>query len=168
MSTRVKGMGPRAVVSLPRFSLEDTVKYGHPDSPEGQAKLEEERTRAQQVERAGWAELREVYRRAKAIATEAWGAELSDLAHQQERVAMSMNRHEPPIVVPLFTHRDRVYFLKEATVALLIEAGKRNLRGTPNGREQEQANMGVLGVGTLPSEATITGLSGVTAAPTAP
>jgi hypothetical protein len=41
------------------------------------------------------------------------------------------------IPVPLFTPRDRVGFIKEATVALLIEANRRNLTTTPEPKEPE-------------------------------
>lgn len=41
------------------------------------------------------------------------------------------------IPVPLFTPRDRLQFIKEVTVALLIEAGKRSLPATPEGAREE-------------------------------
>ncbi len=43
------------------------------------------------------------------------------------------------IVVPLFTPRDRVQFIKEAAVTLLIEAGRRQLAATPEAAKEPEA-----------------------------
>lgn len=122
------------------------MKYGHPDSPEGRTAAEQERERARQVERASWAELGEVYRRCKRLAMDEWQEHLDRTEVTQQTLVKEMNRLTPPIPAPLFTPRDRVQFLKEATVALFIEAGKRNLRATyePKG-ELEQAEPAAIG-----------------------
>ena len=115
------------------------------------------------IERRRWAELARTYERCIQIADSMWGAQLEDASRQQQALAEAMRDrgsvHVTPaedeassygessgdqmaffdhgIPVPLFTPRDRVQFLKEAAVALLIESGKRGLTVTPEVKEPD-------------------------------
>lgn len=68
------------------------------------------------IERRRWAELRETYKRCKLIAEQVWQDDL-DIA------LCDAASSEDPLI--------RLKFLKEAAVALLISADRRNLSATP-------------------------------------
>lgn len=82
-------------------------------------------------ERLAWWRLREVYERCKLIAEQVWKEDL-DAAESAQRSSAASLMMSVPLGAPL----DRVRFLKEATVALLVEAGKRNLTATPEPKEE--------------------------------
>lgn len=108
------------------------------------AELEATRRRVEAArERTDWAELKHIYERCVAIAEKVWTAKLDTAAAQQQALAEAMRDRggiwyqdanaEPRVIegqeihVPLFTPRDRLQFLKEASVSLLISADRRNL-----------------------------------------
>lgn len=105
------------------------------DNEEARAAHRETQRRVNaQRERADWAELQHIYERCVAIAEHLWNDRLAIAQHQQYKLAEAMRDRVTPygspkeIPVPLFTPRDRLQFLKEVSTALLIDAGKRNLR----------------------------------------
>jgi hypothetical protein len=112
---------------------------------------EQRRADAIKEERRRWRELRNTYERCVAISEQIWSPKLEAAAAQQqtlaeqmrdrpikmtieepgtwsdEQIAAVLSRCDSSIPVPLFTPRDRLQFLKEAAVALLISADRRNL-----------------------------------------
>lgn len=89
-----------------------------------------------------WTELSATYQQCLQVAIETWGTHIGLASMAQQRLAEEMRDRridvgEPEritlphdIPVPLFTPRDRLQFLKEATTAIFIEAGKRGLNVT--------------------------------------
>lgn len=116
----------------------------------------DERKEAVQRERRAWAELYHTYDRCVVIAESLWDKRLDDATAQQQALTEAMRdrmvefpymgvgdlRHSE-ILVPLFTPRDRLQFIKEVAATLLISADRKNLTALykePNGEtELDQA-----------------------------
>ena len=130
-------------------------KYMAPGTPEQIEAETQQRAELRRIERMKWAELQRVYERCKAIAEQTWWATLTNAETEQQQLAERMRDRmvsafhtetemiQPgtkilarEIPVPLLTPRDRLQFIKEATVALFIEAGKRNLTAMPEPKEE--------------------------------
>ena len=90
-------------------------------------------------ERAKFRSLRETYVACKLLAEQVWGEELDKAAKEQQELAERMRdrgglvtegedetwlQSAREIHVPLFTPRDRLQFIKEATVAIKMAAEK--------------------------------------------
>lgn len=137
--------------------MSENVKYMHPESPEFAAaqKAKEDDARARRAteiahERRKWREARAIYEQTLQLVEAIWGDRLNAAQLKQQNLAEEMRdralwdkptveqgmRGEIPvrfaeIPVPLFTPRDRVQFLKEATTAFLIFGEKRGLQALP-------------------------------------
>lgn len=119
-----------------------------------QAEREQERAdRAVQLERRRWWDLEESARRCIAISEHLWDGRLAAAMKVQQELAVTMRDRTAPgvratgkeyeqdrhVPVPLFTPRDRLQFLKEFAVTLLISARQNGLPVTPEAtREAEQ------------------------------
>ena len=130
---------------------------------------DERRNREAARERKEWAELYHIYERCVGIAEKIWKDKLDTAAAQQQALSENMRDREPlwakaadwpgaptmmmdrSIPVPLFTPRDRLQFVKEASATLLISADRRNLTALykdPDGEtELAQAKEAVAGEG---------------------
>ena len=130
------------------------MKYGYPDSDEAKEAARLERIKVKVEERRRWTEAREVYERSLKVMEQVWGDRLDAAQLTQQQLAEEKRDRKPArevfteqgallatvrdpaeIPVPLFTPRDRVQFLKEATVAFLIFGEKRGLSATPEPKE---------------------------------
>lgn len=104
------------------------------------------------AERRAWAEYQRTYERCKAIAEAVWQKDLDDASAQQQALAEAMRDRtsgpadpavlmfaprEASIHAPLFTPRDRLQFLKEATTNLMIGTERRGLTVTPEVKDVE-------------------------------
>lgn len=106
---------------------------------------DEKRLAAKALEDKRWAEAEAIYARCKDTMERIWKDALDAAVEAQRNLAETMRDRtyvaiqgdidhvvmDRSIPVPLFTPRDRVQFLKEATVAFFIAADKRNLTVTP-------------------------------------
>ena len=125
-------------------------KYMSPGSPEYVEAENARAAAAKKNERAEWAQLYRIYERCVEIAEKVWTDRLDAAQITQQQLTEEMRDRAPEIrskpsttmgtltaatelelvdrsiPVPLFTPRDRLQFLKEATATLFIEAGSRN------------------------------------------
>lgn len=152
-------------VSNEPSGAEPNVKYMHPASPEflaaQQAKEDDARARkANEVahERRKWREARAIYEQTVQLVEAIWAPRLDAAQTTQEALALQMrdrgattylDEHNCKrdvdvfgIPVPLFTPRDRLQFLKEATTAFLIFGEKRGLQALPKDPPVEQQEAG--------------------------
>jgi len=121
-----------------------------PGSPEALEAARLERIKVKVEERRRWCEARDTYERSLKVMEQVWGDRLDAAQLTQQKLAEEMRDREESrhytdgklvsvlpgeIPVPLFTPRDRVQFLKEATVAFLIFGEKRGLSATPEPKE---------------------------------
>lgn len=126
-------------------------KYMAPGTAEEIEAAQKRRLAAKIEERRRWTELQNVYARCIALAEDAWKEKLSAAQEAQQALAEEMRDRsvtyhterdgkevetDHGIPVPLFTPRDRLQFLKEATTALLIEASRRGLTATPEPKHE--------------------------------
>lgn len=153
-------------VSNEPSGAEPNVKYMHPESQE-YADAERDRLaavaakRANEVahERRKWREARAIYEQTLQLVEQIWGDRLNAAQLKQQNLAEEMRDRRVPlsasdpgdlegalwgreIPVPLFTPRDRLQFLKEATTAFLIFGEKRGLQALPKDLPAEQQEAG--------------------------
>jgi hypothetical protein len=149
--------------------MEPNIKFMSPGSPEyaeaQQAKEAADRARkANEVahERRKWRDAKAIYEQTLQLVEAIWGDRLDAAQQTQQALAEDMRDRTArgdvgqvagmsyeilpgrgaEIPVPLFTPRDRVQFLKEATTAFLIFGEKRGLQALPKDPPAEQQEAG--------------------------